>query len=269
MCIAQDRRVHKTAPKAAIKLPATKHHELLAATSVGKAVHRGHDKMYSQDESSQQHLDANSATVIASPPYSPATNHTTDTAALASNNDIVNSIHEENEDKFDFDFSFLQIPTGGIINTPRRQGDEYDDGVNRPTHLTSTASFSAPHEATIPTHHIRIRPKPLDLSSLGIILKPKYRGIDQDQWQDGYPKLLPAVVPSAATLPPRCTTPSNDFLVGGTVTFKDFVYETPKQQMQRMVGLTTPPTTPRASGHVAFFVDYAKIPESLLLPMYH
>jgi hypothetical protein len=286
MCIAQD-RTNKAAPKKAssIKLLGVKHELVIATSPVGKAavhsqpstslVHRrspsNDDTLTTIDSQQSSHHTSTTTTAnspattaaIASSPSLPASKDTT-YKSLASNNDS-NNIRQEN-DGFDFDFSFLQIPTGGIINIPRGQEDEH--------HALTSSSVKdslASSEATMPTTHIRMRPQSLDLASLGIILKPRYRGIEKQQQQQQLEKdakLLSTFVSSTTTTPsppPRCTTPSTN---SNNVSFEeDFVYETPKGQ--RIVEQLTPPTTPRASGHhhAAFFVDYASIPESVLLPM--
>jgi hypothetical protein len=224
MCIV---RKYKASTKAVNKLHFAKH-ELLATT--GKATAHVQQPLQERRHVNNDAVPLVKSTAIPTHESSP----NTETTTLSSNESIANSSSPsplEDTNAFDFDFSFLQIPTGGIIVIPRREERSLKD-------RTSGTSVSS-------------EMKPVDRFNLRSLHKVLGKLREEE--------------PAMATASPApVTTSIGDFQ--GSVSSDDFVFTTPRIQREAMSALT-PPTTPRLSARDCIFVDAARLSESLSIPL--
>jgi hypothetical protein len=244
MCIARNYQKTKST-KALSKLHhlAAKH-ELLVTTekSAAHVQHSLHNQRQQENEEvSLTRQSANIPSLESSPGSSGAPEST---SSCSSKQNIVASGNSPPplEDNFDFEYSFLQIPTGGVIVTPRQEAEI----VEMKGHASRPLCASAPSTRM----HIPMKPDSFDFSSLHKIVGTASYNAET----------------ALATASPGVTTRSMAAaLRGTTISSDDFVYATPRMHSPMM---STPLTTPRpSSGRECIFIDVARLSESLLVPM--
>jgi hypothetical protein len=227
MCLSRN---YKASTKAVNKLHFVKH-ELLATTT-GKATAHVPQSIHNRRQQNTDAAPLTKSTAIPSLEFSYSTETTT---TLSSNQNIADP--SPLDDTFDFDFSFLQIPSGGVICIPRREEMPFKA-------RTSGPSFAS--DMMTPTMNILMKPDPFDFSSLHKIL-----GTFREE----------TVLATAFT---AATTSTRHFQ--GTVSSDDFVSDTPIMQRGAM-SVLTPPTTPRVSDRDCVFADTAQLFESLMMTL--